>query len=409
MTNNSKGKSPRLIDYDAICRRGEALPWCVFVTTGQTGSDFFQSLLDSHPEVILFNGQIQFDHFWEDVAHSTKVDGARDITDITYEFIAYIIRRLRSRYDTFERKDMLGENKDQSFDLDLDEYRRHLVGILKGRDLTRAAFLRAAYIAFSLCVDEDFSKKKIFFHHLHQVKRLPHFLADVPDAKVLFMTRDPRAIFVSGVEHWRQHNPDADTPAFPLQIMHRTHTDMEKLTALGDIDIRALRLEDLGTETIVQKVCAWLGVSYGPTMKESTWGGLRWWGDKISSNHATNEEKGFSPSVIKNNWQRKLSFLDIAIFDRPMGPVMVAYGYDHVQRTSSFADGVTWLAIWIPGTYERKHLTPLYLFSKLARGQIKDVLRAFYHPLRRVRFQHHVLKQVRRQELKFPELFVDAK
>ena len=37
---------------------------CTLLTTGRTGTDFLQSLLDSHPEVLTFNGHFQFYSFW---------------------------------------------------------------------------------------------------------------------------------------------------------------------------------------------------------------------------------------------------------------------------------------------------------------------------------------------------------
>ena len=45
------------MDYAQLWRQVEGLPWCALVTTGRTGTDFFQSLLDSHPEIFVFNGR----------------------------------------------------------------------------------------------------------------------------------------------------------------------------------------------------------------------------------------------------------------------------------------------------------------------------------------------------------------
>ncbi len=394
-----------MTDYSSVWKTAEQLQWCAFVTTGRTGSDFFHSLIDSHPEILVFNGQIQFDQFWFDTAKSLKVEGEPDVNDLAYEFISFFLSRLRSRYDLFDRKNQLGKNQNQSFDVNLDEFREHLVGLMTGRPVTSATFLRAVYVAYGLCTGQDIAMRKVIFHHLHQVKRLPQFLEDVPDAKVLFMTRDPRAIYVSGVEHWRNHYPIADNPAFPMQILHRTHTDMEKLMALGDTNIMALRLEDLGNKAILENACEWLGVSYSKTMEQSTWGGLRWWGDKISSNRAAKEEKGFSPNVIKNNWEQKLVARELAIFDLLYGHALEKYGYPYRDRSNGLAKLWIALAIWLPNTYEQKYLSPVYLISKLAKGRIKDVLRALYHPLRRARFQSWVRQQAARGGLTYPNRF----
>ena len=40
-----------------------SLSVCTILTTGRTGSDFFQSLMDSHEQVLTFNGYFQFHLF----------------------------------------------------------------------------------------------------------------------------------------------------------------------------------------------------------------------------------------------------------------------------------------------------------------------------------------------------------
>ena len=36
------------------------------ITTGRTGTDFLQSLLDAHTEVLTFNGQLYFHDYWRE-------------------------------------------------------------------------------------------------------------------------------------------------------------------------------------------------------------------------------------------------------------------------------------------------------------------------------------------------------
>ncbi len=52
------------LDYQGLQEKTDNFPWIGLVTTGRTGSDFFQSLLDSHPEIFLFNGVLQLNTFW---------------------------------------------------------------------------------------------------------------------------------------------------------------------------------------------------------------------------------------------------------------------------------------------------------------------------------------------------------
>ena len=62
-----------IADRSATMERLLKLPACTLVTTGRTGTDFLQSLLDSHPQVLTFNGSLFFQTFW---ANSVCVSSA---------------------------------------------------------------------------------------------------------------------------------------------------------------------------------------------------------------------------------------------------------------------------------------------------------------------------------------------
>ena len=58
--------------YSDVMDHLESLKPCTLITTGRTGTDFFQSLLDSHPEVLTFNGHIFFHDFWNNAKCTKK-------------------------------------------------------------------------------------------------------------------------------------------------------------------------------------------------------------------------------------------------------------------------------------------------------------------------------------------------
>ena len=70
-------------NYKNIWNITAKLPWCTLVTTGRVGSDFFQSLLDDHPEILLFNGVLRFHDFWENAQTTQNKNKliAEDIVD----------------------------------------------------------------------------------------------------------------------------------------------------------------------------------------------------------------------------------------------------------------------------------------------------------------------------------------
>ena len=117
------------LNYSEIRDTVKNLPWSVLVTTGRTGSDFLQSLFDSHPEVFVFNGQLYFHDFWAS-AISVNYGGKLKIEDILDEFIGLHIKNLKSCYDVLERKGELGESRDSSIDIDIKMFRIHMKGRL---------------------------------------------------------------------------------------------------------------------------------------------------------------------------------------------------------------------------------------------------------------------------------------
>ena len=124
------------------------------------------------------------------------------------------------------------------------------------------------------------------------------------------MTRDPRASYVSGVENWNKYSKLSKEPSHNYFVLKRTIEDALYLETLGK-DYRVLKLEDLGQKKVLENFfCSWAGVSFNKSMLYSTWNGLRWWGDKLSTSKIKEKETGFSPSIIKNKWEEKLGIIE---------------------------------------------------------------------------------------------------
>jgi hypothetical protein len=377
------------LNYPKIWASVEDLPWSALVTTGRTGSDFLQSLFDSHPEIFVFNGQFYFHDFWTS-ANSVNYGGNLEIEDILDEFIGLHIKSLKSCYDVVERKGELGENRDASIDIDIKIFRRHIKGLLAQRKITSKTFITAIYVAYALCLNQNIKNKRLFFHHQHRISRLNPFLADFPNSKVITMTRDPRANYVSGVEHWRRYEEKTDNPSYPLYILQRAIDEQKNLLVYNPNNVRMLKLESLGNENTLRALCTWLGVSYDSCLTYSTWAGLRWWGDRLSISKAAEDEVGFSPTIIRNNWENKLSRIDQELLEYLLSDMLEAYSYDF-KRKSGIGNAIfVILAILLPTTYERRYLSVGHLFAAITKGELRKVLKSFYHPLRRIIYYYEL-------------------
>lgn len=378
-----------MTDYAKILEHTAKLPWVVLVTTGRTGSDFFQSLMDSHPEAFVFNGKLQFHQYWKK-CHCRRAATPPASEDVADEFIGTFIYKFKSKYRVVENKDKLGPHQDQSISIDTRIFREHLVGLLELRELTPRNILEAIYTAYALSLNQDVLLKKIFFHHQHHIFQLPEFLKDFPGSPVISMTRDPRALLVSGVEHWAKFDPATDHGGHYFTVLHRAFEDANEVRSLG-VPYIVLKLEDLGNENVLQRICDWMGISMDACMQSATWGGLRWWGDRLSVAQASQNEAGFSPAMVTNRWEKKLGRLDKYLIGYLLQERLQHYGYPVGAYRGAHHFWAALLTCWIPTVYERRFLSPAYARKSFTTGRMRDPIKGIYFYFRRVLYYYKLL------------------
>ena len=353
-------------DYKKLMDVLLQLPACSLITTGRTGSDFLQSLFDSHEQVLTYNGDFLFHQFWKESLCVSS--GKFDLNDLIAEFIGKHIETLKSKYDLFERKHELGEEGDQSIDIDLELFRVHIVGLISDREVNSKNILLAVNGAYALCLGQDLLNKKLFLHHNHHSSSLKSYLVDFPDSKIICMTRDPRANFVSGITHWAKHDKDSDRGAHLYFYIERILLDAQFLNEFKN-DSRVIKIEELGEKIVLEKLCDWLGVEYSETLEESTWGGMLWKGDKLSTRKK--EGRGFSANILKNNWNEnilknnwneKLSFIDKYIFNFITNKRLKYYGYQ-VRPIRKIDYFLVPILIFLPLRFELRYFKLSYLLN----------------------------------------------
>jgi hypothetical protein len=370
MANNYKDMMDRLLE----------LPSCALFPLGRTGSDLLQSMLDSHPEVLTFNGALRMYDFLK--TSMCVMAGSFDTMDLIDEFIGYHIKTLKSKYNLMERKNQLGDNYDQSIDIDVPKFRSEMGALLEGREATSRNFLLAVYGAYALCLGQDLSQKKIFFHHPHDFTELPAYLKDFPDSKIIGMTRDPRANFVSSIEHHRDFNElvDTDNSIHLIFQITRILNDGLILQPYGK-DYRLIRIEDLGSTEILQALCHWLNISYDECMTRSTWAGMSWHSDRMSP---MNREPGFSKAMLDNQWEKRLSFIDKYVLNYILNPRLKQYGYSYKQISPVSALIVAFL-IPLPLSYELRFMSPSYIREHIQKKNRRSIPMNGLNYLRRIR------------------------
>ena len=365
-----------VVEYHSWMTHLQSLPMVALVTTGRTGSDFLQSLLDSHPQIATFNGHFAiYSEFFEHAQTFSIADGRS--ADAADEFIGQYIYKLVSRYDVQEAKDALGEQSDESVTIDTAEFKAHLVGLMGEHPLTSRDFLLAIYGAYNLCLGQEIKNLKIIFHHPHLDYEFRLFLKDFPTTRVVFSTRDPRANFCSIVENFRHYYPSHDNQAHLYTSLKMILEDSSLAEELR-LDYISIRLEDIPREDVVREFARWLGVDFRDSMLRSTWAGLDWHGDSLSNKRFT--ATGWSKNRTENGWQHRLGWMDQYVLNYIMNPRLVHYGYSFKPAGLVGAFFVA-LLILLPFKYERRFFSVGYIWSILRDGNRSMRLKLMLTPL----------------------------
>ncbi|MBI4125602.1 MAG: sulfotransferase [Deltaproteobacteria bacterium] len=337
----------------------------IVVAGGRVGSDFIQSLFDGHPEVLTFDGVLSFEDFYQNAISlwgtaiqfqvHRRLERAAP-SDFFYEFAWKHLYAFKSNYDNLEGKHRLGMSRDEANQVDIEAFVRYGVQLLSGREWTsRNAFL-ALYGAFGLARGEDLSKKKVLLHHIHDMEKLPPLLEAFPNIKVIAATRDPRAGYLSTMEHTYRYSKEKVTPNMHAYVYARILRESDPLQGRPGMDVRVNLLERLhqSPETVLNNMCQWLGIPFHPVLLCSTWGGKEWWGDALSDEI----RKTFNPEMYaasQKKWERNLSFQDRLLLEVLMRKKLRRYGYVIKYRASLWHLLAFPLIFW-PNRIERKLL-----------------------------------------------------
>jgi len=363
--------------YKDTMKHLQALDCSVLITTGRTGSDFLQSLFDSHSQVLTFNGILDFHQFWQ---NSKIVQSGHIVSsDLLDEFIGCSIEKFKSKYDFLERKDCLGDDGQQSINIDLNSFKEYALALLEGVDATSCNFMLSIYGAYALCLGQDLTQKKMLLHHIHHAQRLPAYFRDFPNSKIICMTRDPRANFVSGVIHWRKYDKNRDHEAHLYHYIKRIIVDSNSVEQYPN-ECMVVKIEDLGKECILQTLCDWLDIQYENILEHSTWAGLRWRGDRLSKN--ANTQTGWSASMLENGWEIKLSSLDKYILNFLMNDRLIHYGYPYNKiRLHDFL--FIPFVILLPLLFELRYFSIKYITQAMKNHNYKHLLNnVIFYPIR---------------------------
>ena len=125
----------------------------ILAASTRGGIDFFQSLLDKHPEISQLPGEFYVDEFLQKI----KKNSSAEI--IANKFIEMHQRYFDSSISITERHNSLGPNKNQSYKVDKKLFIKFFLNFLKKKKINTKNIIIYLHLAYSKASGEDIKKK----------------------------------------------------------------------------------------------------------------------------------------------------------------------------------------------------------------------------------------------------------
>ncbi len=346
---------------------GTATPIAALLPFGRSGSMFFHSLLDGHPELTTLPGAYFKGWFGQDAWRRFAPDPAhpkwreRLIEAILEEFQPMFDARCQKNVvgtpfgnSSWLAKDSgfmdMGADRSQPFVVDQKAFAAVFLSLLAPlSSISQKKCFELIHRAFEIAIRGNTAGGRegahIFYHiHNPETYELANFLHHYPQARLLHIVRHP----VQGMESWmlvemKSWNIGGNTgEADTMVLLNDTSTLLLQWgKAVGVVKTmfsqlrspfntlalsRGVRLEDVKRDSrrVMPRVAAWMGVSDQPALYEASFCGLQYWGP---ASKVTGKITGFDTRAIDRAVGRLLGLRDILIFETLFWPFSHQYGY----------------------------------------------------------------------------------
>ena len=368
-------------DYQKILKHLEDLD--VIVMAGlrvRPGTDFFHSLLDGHPEIVQTTGSSLNNYygFWNTAEHKNSTSQLID------EFIYNIehIGLFDSRFNIKERWGMLGEQKNEFFEVNISQFKYYLNQFLEiCGELNSKSFLLSLHGAYMLCLDVNIYNTKVIFFHAHTVENIVKFKYDFPSIKVILMIRELRDGATSFIENKSKFDPSYYAPSSCIKSF-KEYCMIPKL--INEYNTSFIALESLhkNPKVTMNNLCSDIGISYLPEIiLKSTYHSKLWWGDILSKKDLNGFNSTFGNT---NKWSMNFNFIDSLLIEFLFSKEYDTFGY--TSKISKLNYNVMYILfpmlVILPMKYEYK----IFFQNVNNKVGLRRTLSSFYFYLVRIKF-----------------------
>jgi tetratricopeptide (TPR) repeat protein len=358
-----------------------SLPITVLFPFGRSGSLFFHSLFDGHPDVwtlpgIYLKGWFGRDR-WKGLSlGNSNVNWRERLTKrILAEYQPLFDARCKNNVpgkpmdSAWLAKDLgftdMGEDHSQRLEVNQEKFASVFQSLLAPCESVDAkACFELIHEAFEITVRGDVDTRRavsrhIFFHiHNPDPFELGGFLQHYPHAQLLHIVRNP----VQSLESWMLMDV-VQKDASNLHKLNSWNKMIDKMIGMfmdmlspfnASPVCRGVRLEDVKRQPdrIIPLLASWMGIKDHSSLYEASFCGLQYWGP---TSKLTGKIKGFDTRAIDFPVGRLLGLRDIKIFETLFWPLSRMYGYTELDE-AGFVTQLAEIRPWLnePLEFEKK-------------------------------------------------------
>ena len=356
--------------YDSVDSK-ITTPITALLPFGRSGSMFFHSLFDGHPDLATLPG-IYFKGWFD---RNVWKRFAPDFADPDWRkrLADQIVMEFQPLFDARSRKDVVGKpfgqtewlsrdsgfmdmgaDRSQPFVVDQNAFTAAFLSLLAPlSSVDQKTCFELIHRAFEIGIRGNTAAGsreggQIFYHiHNPEIFGFAHFLHHYPQARLLYIVRHP----VQGMESWMLGEadiqaslkvPDASGKWDTDSLINRWSKTVDKIDNMFNqihspfnmlAHSRGVRLEDVKRDAkrIMPQVAAWIGIPDHPALYEASFCGFQYWGP---ASKVTGKITGFDTKAIDRPVGRLLGERGVKIFEVLFWPFSRLYGYTEIDETT---------------------------------------------------------------------------
>jgi hypothetical protein len=299
----------------------------------KSGTSLVRSLLDSHPQLIVYPEETSFFRRFLPKAQGLALDQKLALAD---QLLIHIFEWNQTNPPSHQAGFLDRDYSDVSFEA-VSETMRQLVteGYRHDGDILSAAILAFGKVSGQLNEQTIHWVEKTPFNEYYVEQILNWW----PEALFLHVVRDPRDNYVS----YQRKHPEWSVRTFAESWMHSTQSGLDCQKKYGPERYWVLCYEQLiqSPEEVLQAICRFIGIEDQPTLKMPTRSGKVWQGNSMFAD----QFKHIS-AAPGGRWKKSMSVDDLVLLEGLTRSDLLRTGYElSSTKLTEASPGTIWQLI----------------------------------------------------------------